>query len=142
MNDAGMGRRLHKIAAVLMMTSGITHVSQLAVYGLERSAVVAATFGAVYFGIGVALLGTRRAALWFGAALPTVGGVLGVYRFFFVIANPFSVLHVLIDIIVVPICAYLVVSERARAARVDSRAHGPRHGVFAHEPNFGNRGNR
>jgi hypothetical protein len=106
-------------AGFLMLLSGVTHVSQLGVYGLERSAVVAATFGVAYFGIGLALLGPGRAALWLGAILPGIGGTLGVYRFFFWQANPFSVFHVIIDLIVVPFCVYLLVAA-GRRERQDS----------------------
>ncbi|NOY98691.1 MAG: hypothetical protein GXP40_05740 [Chloroflexi bacterium] len=100
--------KLRKIAAVLMLISGVTHVSQLFVYGAEVSVVGASVFGLIYFVIGLFLLGKRRGALWAGAILPTIGGILGVYRFIFLHTNPFTVFHVLIDLVVIPICVYLL----------------------------------
>ena len=99
---------LRRLAAGLMLLSGVTHVTQLAVYGTERSAVGASLFGAVYFVIGLLLLGRGKAALVLGTVLPTIGGVLGVYRFFGLHANPFSVFHVALDLMVVPACIYLL----------------------------------
>lgn len=104
-------------AAILLVASGVTHVSQLAVYGSETVVVAAAVFGAAYFCIGLALLLKWEAAFWFGAILPSVGAVLGVYRFVWWDANPFSVFHVAVDGIVVPICAYVLVSARRDAPR-------------------------
>jgi hypothetical protein len=105
---------LRVIAAVLMLVSGITHISQRFVY--KASVIGTASFrliglwGIIYFIIGLfLLLGKTRVALWAGAILPAIGGLLGVYRFFFLHINPFSVFHVIIDLIVVTSCVYLLV---------------------------------
>lgn len=98
---------LRRLAAGLMLLSGITHVAQLAFYGAERSAVGASLFGGVYFVIGILLLGGTKTALILGALLPAIGGILGVYRFLHLHPNPFSVFHVALDLVVVPICLYL-----------------------------------
>ncbi len=100
--------KARKIAAGLMLLSGVTHVSQLLVYGSEVSVVGASVFGLIYFVIGLFLLGKSKGALWAGAIIPSVGGILGVYRFFYLQTNPFSVFHVAIDLIVVPLCVYLL----------------------------------
>lgn len=100
--------RLRGIAAVAMLISGMTHVSQLAVYGATREIYGPAVFGVLYFGIGLLLLGRTRTALWAGATLPAIGGAGGILRFFLVHPNPFSVFHVLIDLVVVPICVVLL----------------------------------
>ena len=97
---------LVEVAGMLMLISGVTHVVQLQVYPLEHHVIGAAGFGIIYFWIGIFLLRRRRRAFWFGAILPTIGGILGTYRFFFLHANPFTVFHVIIDLIVVPICIY------------------------------------
>jgi hypothetical protein len=102
---------LRKVAAVLMMVSGVTHVVQVFVYGTEFSVVFAAVYGAMYFFIGVGLWGHSHTVLWLGAILPAIGGLLGIYRFFFLHNNPFSVFHVLIDLIVVPSCIYLLAQK-------------------------------
>lgn len=99
---------LRRMAAGLMLLSGVTHVIQLAIYGAEHSVIGAAIFGGIYFAIGLLLLGNTRFALVLGALLPAIGGVLGVYRFLHLHANPFSVFHVAIDLVVVPACVYLL----------------------------------
>lgn len=95
---------LRKLAGMLMLISGVTHLMQLLVYSLEAHVVGAAAFGIVYFIIGFLLLRSSRLALWLGAILPTIGGILGVYRFLFLHPNSFTIFHVAIDLIVVPIC--------------------------------------
>ena len=97
-----------KIAAVLMLISGVTHVSQLFVYEAEHSVIGASLFGLIYFMIGLLLLGASRGTLWAGAILPATGGCLGVYRFFFLHTNPFTVFHVAVDLVVVPVCFRLL----------------------------------
>ncbi len=104
---------LRRFAAGLMVLSGVTHVAQLAVYGAAHSVVGAALFGAVYFVIGLFLWGRGRIALILGAVLPAIGGALGVVRFLYVQPNPFSVFHVAIDLLVVPVCVYLLVRGEA-----------------------------
>lgn len=93
-----------KLAGMLMLVSSVTHVAQLQVYPLEHHVIGAAAFGIIYFLIGLFLLRRNLLALWFGAIIPTIGGILGVYRFLFLHPNPFTIFHVLIDLIVVPIC--------------------------------------
>ncbi len=105
-------RQLLKLAGILMLVSSVTHVVQLQVYPLEHHVIGAAGFGVIYFFIGLFLLRRKRLALWFGAILPSIGGVLGVYRFLFLHPNPFTVFHVLIDLIVVPVCIYHLRQKR------------------------------
>ena len=99
-------KQLLKLAGILMLISSVTHMAQLLVYPLEHHVIAAAGFGIIYFFIGLFLLRRRRLAIWLGAILPTVGGLLGIYRFFFFHVNPFTIFHVAIDLIVVPICIY------------------------------------
>ena len=97
---------LLKLAGMLMSVSSVTHIIQLQVYPLEHHVIGAAAFGVIYFFIGLFLLRRKRLALWLGSIIPSIGGVLGLYRFFFLHPNPFTIFHVLIDIVVVPICIY------------------------------------
>lgn len=106
-------RTIRRIAAVLMLVSGVTHVVQIPVYGAHGSVLGAAAFGVVYFIIGLFLLGHGRMALWAGSILPAIGGTLGIYRFLFLHPNPFSVGHVLIDLVVIPCCLLLLVRGRS-----------------------------
>jgi hypothetical protein len=109
-------QKARKVCAVLMLVSGVTHNVQLFVYGTGPVVIGSAIFGAAYFLIGLLLLGKTRLALALGTILPAVGGALGVYRFVHLQTNPFSVFHVLIDLVVVPCCLYLWLrSERSQA---------------------------
>jgi hypothetical protein len=54
-------------------------------------------------------MGKSRAALWTGTILPTIGGAFGIYRFFVLHSNPFSIFHVLLDLVVIPCCIFLLV---------------------------------
>ena len=105
--------RLIKLAGMLLIISSVTHVVQLQVYPLEHHVIGAAGFGIIYFFIGLFLLRRHRLAFWFGAILPSIGGVLGVYRFLFLHPNPFTVFHVAIDLVVVPICIYGIQRKRS-----------------------------
>jgi len=99
-----------------MLLSGLTHVTQLAIYGTESHVIGAAIFGVIYFAIGVLLLGRSQLALWLGAVLPSIGAAGGIFGFATIHANPFSLFHVGIDLIVVPICVYWLIRAR-RATR-------------------------
>jgi len=99
---------IRKIAGMLMIISGVTYNLQLLVYAKEGHVLGAAAFGIACFIIGLMLLRYNRVALWWGAILPTISGILGIYRFMFFQPNGFSIFHVGIDLIVVPICIYLL----------------------------------
>lgn len=105
-------KQLLKLAGMLMLVSSVTHVVQLQVYPLEHHVIGAAAFGIIYFFIGLFLLRCNRLALWLGAIIPSIGGILGVYRFLFLHPNPFTIFHVLIDLVVVPICIYSLKHKR------------------------------
>jgi uncharacterized membrane protein YozB (DUF420 family) len=113
--------RLSNTAAGLLLLSGVTHVGQLAVYDHAGHVIGAAAFGVIYFAIGLWLLlsnrrtaTTSRAALWFATLLPTIGGILGIIRFVTLQPNPFTIFHVVIDLIVVPICVFLLVRTSSK----------------------------
>ena len=107
-----------RLAAGLMMLSGVTHVAQLAVYPAHAHVVTAAVFGLLYFLIGLYLLRPKRAALWCAALFPMIGGGLGIYRFIVLQPNPFSVFHVIIDIVVISICVRLLLQPSPPAEPV------------------------
>jgi uncharacterized membrane protein SirB2 len=105
-----------KLAAALLLLSGVTHVAQLAVYPGQADVIGAAMFGVLYLALGAYLLQPKRAALWLAAIFPLIGGSLGVLRFLKVRPNPFSVLHVGIDIVVISICIFLLLRRGAPAS--------------------------
>ncbi|NUM54403.1 MAG: hypothetical protein HUU46_12215 [Candidatus Hydrogenedentes bacterium] len=103
-----------RVAAVLMLVSGVTHVAQLYFYPANHSAWGASIFGGIYFALGLYLRFSKgRAALWLTAILPSIGGALGVWRFLHLHRNPFSVFHVAVDLVVVPCCIYLLSRRKA-----------------------------
>jgi hypothetical protein len=105
-------KRLGIGAGVCLLVSAITHVLQLFIYGVTGHIVGAAAFGVLYFFIGLGLVFNKKWALWPGAVLPAVGGILGILRFVFRQSTPFIIFHVLIDLVVVPICIYLLMEYR------------------------------
>lgn len=110
-----MSIEIRKLAGILLTISGVTHILQLLVYPPHFHVIGAVIFGIIYLSIGFfILLKNRRIALWFGAILPTIGGILGLYRFFFLQPNPFTIFHILIDLIVVPICIYKLKIDRQK----------------------------
>lgn len=110
-------------AAALMLLSGVTHVSQLVVYPAKPNVIGAALFGVIYFAIGILLWRNNRLGLWLGAILPTIGGVLGAIRFASLHRNPFSIFHIIIDLIVVPICIWLLLKPTRDSADSDVAHH-------------------
>ena len=101
-------KRSQRLVAAFLIVSSLTHMAQLAVYSRDTHVIAAAAFGVVYFVVGMLLVRGCRAGLWLALTLPSVGGVLGIWRFMFVHRNPFSVFHVAIDVLVVSICGYMV----------------------------------
>ncbi len=108
----GPGKRPRLTAGILLLISAVTHVLQLFVYGTAGHVIGAAAFGVLYLIIGIFLILDKKWALWLGATLPAVGGVLGIARFIFRQSTPFIIFHVLVDLIVVPLCIYLLVQYR------------------------------
>ena len=104
--------KLNSVAGSLLVLSGITHMTQLLVYDHAGHVVGASLFGLIYLIIGAGiLLKKNRIFYGLGIVLPSIGGGLGVHRFVNLHPNPFSVFHVAIDLIVVPICIYLMISH-------------------------------
>ena len=105
---------LRIFAGVLLIISCFTHIIQVVFVGTATHTIVAVMFGILYGIIGILLIYFKENKIitLLCAVLPTIGGILGVYRFFVHLQNPFSVFHVIIDIIVVPICLYLYLKMR------------------------------
>ncbi|QRY61115.1 hypothetical protein JVX90_11740 [Gordonia sp. PDNC005] len=106
---AGDVRLPWMVGTALLAVSGVTHVVQLAFY--SGVAFGAAAFGVLYFALAVAQFARPLAAglTWVCVVAPTIGGVLGVLRFVHAQPNPFSVVHVIMDLILVPCFAFCLV---------------------------------
>ncbi|CAA7602651.1 Hypothetical protein DEACI_3330 [Acididesulfobacillus acetoxydans] len=101
------------LAAILMGVSAATHLVQLIVMNFQADVLVAGLgFGLMYAVISLGLFINSKVFYYIGAILPTIGGMLGVYRYLFVRPNWFSLLNVGIDLVVVPSCIYLIVKLR------------------------------
>jgi hypothetical protein len=78
--------KLLLIAGILLIISGITHVSQIFVfvYGIEGHIIGAVSFGIIYFVLGILLIlfKDNKLILLLGAILPTIGGYLELEGFF------------------------------------------------------------
>lgn len=107
----------------LLALSGVTHLSQLAVYEHTPTVLGSATFGAAYLLIALALWRNWRGALPAAIIAPTIGGICGIIRLFAIQPNPFSVFHPLLDMIIVPLAITLF--GRSRTARAESEMRDP-----------------
>lgn len=114
---------IRKLSAALMLLSGVTHLSQLVVYGFALNVIGAATFGAIYLIVGIYLLKPGTLGLWLGSYLPLAGGIMGACRYLLVHNNPFSLFHIGIDLIVVPSCLYLLALEYRRLQQVAVKSY-------------------
>ncbi|WP_328714272.1 hypothetical protein [Nocardia salmonicida] len=102
----------------LLLLSAVTHVSQLIVYGGESHVIGSAGFGVLYGLLGIGVLRGSRWAYLGAAIFPTIGGLLGIYRFFFLHPNPFSIFHPCLDLIIVPLA--VIGWRRTLADRIPS----------------------
>ncbi|MDA8054266.1 MAG: hypothetical protein M0Z77_01270 [Thermoplasmatales archaeon] len=90
------------IPSFLLLLSFLTHDSQLLVYKISVSLIVVALFGVFYLVIAIFLLLGNRFSPVAGSIVPAIGASLGIYRFFIIAPNPFSVFNVCLDAIIVP----------------------------------------
>ncbi|MFX0072636.1 MAG: hypothetical protein ACFFAO_16250 [Candidatus Hermodarchaeota archaeon] len=107
----GKEDKLRILAGVLLIISAITHVSQLFIFGFDWHQIVAAVYGAFYAILGILLiyLKNNKLLLLFISVVLIIGGTYGFIRFIIILTtenvfNYFNLFHVIVDIIVVPIC--------------------------------------
>ena len=116
--------RLRLLAGGLLIISAITHTIQVFVFGGIWHNIGAALYGLMYlfFGIGLIKFPENRFVLPLSIIMPAIGGAGGVIRFLFLHAeNFFIIIHVLIDIIVVPACVLLFMEGRRGAPQQDEQ---------------------
>jgi len=109
--------KLRILAGVSLIISAFTHSLQVFVYGGVWHNLAAAVYGAMYLFLGIGLIRylKTKGLVLMCIVLPLIGGIGGVIRFLFFhteAANLFIILHVLIDIIVVPTCVLIFNSMR------------------------------
>ena len=94
-----------KIAAGLMLFSGVSHVAQLFILGTDNpNNVNGSLFGATFLVVGALLLTQWRAGLWVGAIWPLLLGFGATYRIVALDPTPQTYLFTAIDYIVVALC--------------------------------------
>jgi hypothetical protein len=104
-----------KIAAGLMLLSGITHPLQILIYGNTPEIREPAIAGAIFFPVGLFLLTRFRVALVVAIILPLLGGSGAVVRIATANPTPLTYFHATIDFIVIGLCvAALWQSRRAK----------------------------
>jgi hypothetical protein len=104
-----------RIAAYLMLLSGITHPAQMLFYGTDPEIRGPATAGAIFFLVGLGLLTRFRIALVVGIALPLMGGTGAVQRILTANPTPFTYFHAVIDFVVIGLCITALVLGRRTA---------------------------
>jgi len=113
--------KLKILTGILLIISSITHVLQIFIVGFEWHDIFAAIYGASYSVIGILLIKylENKLITFIGIVFPAVGGVMGLFRLFVIELalqgniNYFIIFHVIVDIIVVPICIYSFCQIRA-----------------------------
>ncbi|MDG2332896.1 MAG: alpha/beta fold hydrolase [Myxococcota bacterium] len=96
-----MDTSYRRIAAYLMLLSGVTHPAQMLVYGTAPEIRGPATTGMIFLLIGAGLLTPWRACLWLAIALPLAGGLGALFRITADVPTAFTYFHALIDFVVV-----------------------------------------
>jgi hypothetical protein len=98
-----------KIAAFLMIYSGISHPAQLAIYGTDDPNLVQSSIaGTLFLLVGALLLTGKRWALWIGILVPLLFGIGATIRIFSIDVTPLSYIHTAIDFVVVALCTHQI----------------------------------
>lgn len=94
-----------KLAAALMLFSGVAHIAQLFIVGTDNpNNVNGSLFGSTFLIVGALLMTQWRFALWIGAAWPLLLGIGASYRIFALDPTPQTYLFTMIDFLVVGLC--------------------------------------
>jgi len=108
--------KLRLLAGILLIISAFTHTLQVFVYGGVWHNIGAALYGAMYLFLGIGLIRylDKRGLVLLSVILPFIGGIGGVFRFLYFTdaTNLFIIIHILIDVVVVPACILIFKSMR------------------------------
>ena len=109
--------RYQRIAAYLMLLSGITHPAQMLFYGTDPEVRGPAMSGIIFFFVGLGLLTRFRLALVVAIVLPLLGGIGAVNRILDGTPTAFTYFHAVVDFVVIGLCvAALTAGWRKPAA--------------------------
>jgi len=99
-----------RIASILLLISGVTHILQIKFFEYDKFMRPAVLAGIFYFGIGILIFLGLKSGIFLGAIIPALGAVGGLYRYARHQRKPLILFHVGIDLIIVPICIYLLLN--------------------------------
>ena len=110
---------LRRIAGTLMLASTVTHLSEPFIFPLSLPLVVATLYGLGFCVIGIFLFREGTTVLWWGAILPLSAAFLGTGNAVLQgTMHPITRWHLFVDLVVGPICIYLLRKQRTGSARV------------------------
>jgi hypothetical protein len=109
---------LRKLAGVLMLASTTTHLSESFIFPFSLPLVIATLYGFSFLAIGIFLFREGTRVLWWGAILPLSAAFLGTGNAILQgYMHPITRWHLFVDLVVGPICIYLLRQHRAAGAR-------------------------
>jgi hypothetical protein len=109
---------LRKLAGVLMLASSTTHLSEPFIFPISLALVIATLYGFSFLAIGIFLFREGTRVLGWGAILPLSAAFLGTGNAILQgYMHPITRWHLFVDLVVGPICIYLLRQHRAASAR-------------------------
>ena len=115
-----------RLAAVLMLFSGLSHPSQLLIYDTDDPQMVTpALLGTLFLLLGAFLSTGKRAALWAGAIFAFLFGLNAAFRILTQDPNIMSYMLAAVDFVVVTLCVEaLCMPARPAGGEVCYRSNG------------------
>ena len=110
-------RKIRSAAAVILLLSGISHISQLWFRATDETALATALLGTIYLLMALGLAGQSRFALWVAAFTTMAAGGMRVSQMSDNPADPLLAWHLLADVCIAILCA--AVLYRTRFAEMD-----------------------
>jgi hypothetical protein len=109
---------LRRLAGVLMLASATTHLSEPFIFPFSLPLMVATLYGLSFLTIGFFLFREGTRVLLWGAVLPLSAAVLGTgYALSRGYMHPMTRWHLFVDLVVGPVCIYLLRQQRAAGTR-------------------------
>jgi len=100
---------LRKLAGTLMLASTVTHLSEPLFFPFSLPLLVALLYGVSFLVIGIHLFRRGERVLWWGAVLPLSAACLGtINSILHGYMHPVTRWHLFVDLVVGPVCIYLL----------------------------------
>jgi len=112
---------LRKLAGVLLLASTTTHLSEPFIFPFSLPLVIATLYGFSFLAIGIFLFREGARVLLWGAILPLSAAFLGTVNAVLQgHMHPLTRWHLFVDLVVGPICIYLLRQHRKAGGRAAS----------------------